>query len=763
MRKNKSVYYTLLFFITYFNVYGQETITKVQVLQEENNIPIPYANISWKYITETNLKGNAVSDEDGYFSIKNESNREVSITISCIGFKAYTDTIRIEETHKIYLKEDIFNLEQVTVTGTRTPHSLKRAPVLTQVVSSKEIDQINATTVLEALESEIPGIETARHGYGPALNMQGLDASYTLVLIDGERAAGETDGNIDYSKINAGNIDRIEIIRGASSTLYGSNAIGGVINIITKKPKNNVDFKIDLRYDQQNEKNYSSADLDLVDDGDYRLYLQNHDFPTLNGNISLGIKKEKLYSHTYINFKSADAYQLTDSKAIEKYYPNFDTTIINNDNVGTPTSSINGYMDYTINQKIGYQNDHWKYELRANYYQHEEFDFDNNNIHNLFKNYTIGGHANYTINSNQNLNFALNHDTYNKFDAFDKTDDKSHNYRQSFNNARLNYTLNLKEKHNLLIGVENFNEELESDMFDSSGVLITKNANDFVWIIQDEYKLKDQFIMILGARNSWHSAYGYHITPSVSAKYSVRKINFRLYYARGFRSPSLKELYMNWDHLGMFEIIGNSDLKPEENNYYSFSAEYLHNNSNLNITLITSYNQIYNKIDGYWSGSNQDTYYYNNVGEQSIINIEGLLKWKIWKGIKLKGGYVYTKLTDISESVNLSAISPHSFTTQIEYSFQKENYRLSANISGKIRSKKEYMVQSDINDIYPEEYYQVKYPAYSIWNFTINQKYLSYSLNAGIKNLFNYIAPIANYNTSASPGRRYFISLGYNF
>jgi len=222
-------------------------------------------------------------------------------------------------------------------------------------------------------------------------------------------------------------------------------------------------------------------------------------------------------------------------------------------------------------------------------------------------------------------------------------------------------------------------------------------------------------------------------------------------------------LYMNWDHLGMFEIMGNTDLKPEENNYYSFSAEYINSKRNLNVSFITSYNQIYDKIDGYWSGINQDVYYYSNIGEQNILNIESILKWKVYKGIKLKGGYVYTDILDNSKSINLSAISPHAFTTQLEYSYKHKNYHLVSNISGKINSKKEYNVLSDDDDIYPGEYYQVKYPSYSIWNFALNQQFLKYSLNLGIKNLFDYKAPIANYNTSASPGRRYYISIGYKF
>ncbi|HNV52991.1 MAG TPA: TonB-dependent receptor plug domain-containing protein, partial [Tenuifilaceae bacterium] len=113
---------------------------------------------------------------------------------------------------------------------------MKETPVLTQLVSRKDISGIKATTVNDILEMEIPSVEMNLHGYGAALSSQGLEGKYTLVLIDGERMAGENDGNVDFSRINAANIEQVEIVKGASSALYGSNAIGSVINIITKKP-----------------------------------------------------------------------------------------------------------------------------------------------------------------------------------------------------------------------------------------------------------------------------------------------------------------------------------------------------------------------------------------------------------------------------------------------------------------------------------------------------------------------------------------------
>ena len=738
--------------------------TQIKILNKGTESPVQFAHVLWQDALHVSISGSTISNSNGLVSIQNNISNQIIISVSCVGYKSLLDTIDILQTNTIHLSEDIFNLDQVTVTGTRTPHTLNKAPVLTQLISSKEIENIDATTALEILETEVPGIEISQNGYGPSLSMQGLDANYTLILIDGERIAGETDGNIDFYKINPGNIDRIELVRGSVSTLYGSSAMGGVINIITKKPKKPFDFKVDLKYGQTNQRNYTSAFLDREDDGDLRLYLKNHDLPNLNGNINIGMRKKGFYSNTFINFKSSDAYQLIDSKAIHKNYSRLDTVIIDNEYVGKVSSSINGYYDYSISQKIGFDNNKkWKHEIKGNYYQHEEFDFDNNGKHNFNKSFTINEKTQYKISEIQSLNFSSNFDKYQKFDAFDKSEQQKNVYNQTIYNIKLNYNLQIGEKHNLLVGAENFYEVLESDMFDSTESIIAKNANNFVVILQDEFNLSKYITFIVGVRNGWHSAYNHNITPTVSSKISLNSFNLRFSYARGFRSPSLKELYMNWDHLGMFEIIGDPNMKPEKNNYYSFSTDYKNIKKHLNLTFITSYNQIFNKIEGYWSGSNQDIYFYSNIGKQSIFNIEGILKWKFLNHFLLKGGYIYSNIIDSDNIEEISVISPHSFTSQLAYNFKKNNYNLNINLTGKITGSKTFEVLASEDEIYPGNYYQVEYPMYSIWNIAVNQKFSHYKLNIGVRNLFNFQAPIVNFNTSTSSGRRFYINIGYEF
>ena len=126
-------------------------------------------------------------------------------------------------------------VNEVVVTGSRTARPIKLSPVSTQVIGGKELVDAGYADLTKALQQETPGMNIQKVGFGNEISMQGLDARHVLFLQDGERLTGDMAGNLDYERFNLHAIDRIEIVKGASSTLYGSRASGAVINLITKK------------------------------------------------------------------------------------------------------------------------------------------------------------------------------------------------------------------------------------------------------------------------------------------------------------------------------------------------------------------------------------------------------------------------------------------------------------------------------------------------------------------------------------------------
>lgn len=154
----------------------------------------------------------------------------------------------------------MFSLNDVVVTGTRTPKFLKDTPIQTRVINAKDIAKLDATNVQDLLQQELPGVEFSyAMNQQTHLNFSGFGGQGVLFLVDGERLAGETMDDVDFTRLNMDNVERIEIVKGAASALYGSNATGGVINIITKRNKQPWTLNVNARYAKHNEQRYGAS------------------------------------------------------------------------------------------------------------------------------------------------------------------------------------------------------------------------------------------------------------------------------------------------------------------------------------------------------------------------------------------------------------------------------------------------------------------------------------------------------------------------
>ncbi|MGE0077968.1 MAG: TonB-dependent receptor [Bacteroidales bacterium] len=751
MRSIKIFVFIVFFILLFFESFSQVFI--VEVKDSLAGTPIPNVNIRWQSVD--GKKDGLTTNSKGYAAVSSMAD-SLNIEVSCVGYKTYTGVILKGLHNTVNLVEDVFNLDEVTVTGTRTPHSLKKTPVLTQLVSRRDIVSTQAATVVDLLATEIPSAEVNRHGFGSSLSSQGLEAKYTLILIDGERMAGESDANVDFSRINTANIERVEIVKGATSSLYGSSAMGSVINIITRKPAKTFDVNVNLRYAEPNEKNNTKAQIDMFDEQYEKTFYRNQDRPNINGDLSVGYRKNSFYTQNYFGYKSSDAYLLYNSKPIVKYYPEIDSTV--NEGVEANPSTINGFEDYTITSKVGFDGKNWNGEIRGSYYNHEEFDFSRDWNHNIYRDYSFGAFTQRRFSDSSSLKLSYYYDEYNKFDYMEKKKSAELSYSNVFNHVKLTYTAQLLKKHTMFFGTEFFNEYLKCDRY-SSLELDNHSIHDVVVVLQDEYALNHNITLVGAVRGGIHSVHKLHVSPSVSLKMVQGNFIHRVSYARGFRSPTLKELYMNWDHQGMFSIIGNINLKPEVSNYYSVSTDYINTQNLLNVTAIVALNQIYDKIGGVWT-NNQTEYHYKNLDDFNVFNAELITRWKFLNSFMLKAGYVYTKVLEKESVARLSETSPHSFTGQLEYVFRKGWYALTSNVTVKVIGRKDISeLDEDINT-----YYNISYPTYSLWNINITQQFKTHlSVAFGIKNLFNYTAPIAGFSTTSTVGRRFHVSVGYNF
>ncbi|WP_025006965.1 TonB-dependent receptor [Marinilabilia salmonicolor] len=222
------------------SAYSQSTSLSGKITTSKSGKSLPGANI---YFKGTNT--GTASNNKGHYEFNSIKPGNYSLIVSFNGFKRIRQDVEIVEGRNemdFSLEESTSNLGEVVVTGTGTAHHLKNAPVPTELISSKEVKSVGATDFNDLMLSLSPSFDFSPGSMGAFMKLNGLSNDFIVVLIDGKRLYGDIGGNIDLNRINPDNIERIEILKGASSLLYGSDAIAGVVNVITKKSRQRSHF-----------------------------------------------------------------------------------------------------------------------------------------------------------------------------------------------------------------------------------------------------------------------------------------------------------------------------------------------------------------------------------------------------------------------------------------------------------------------------------------------------------------------------------------
>ena len=725
------------------------------------------------------------------------------------------------------------NMEDVVITATRTPLPLKKTPVITRVITARDLESRGVATIQEALENELAGVEFHQAGYGTSLSFQGLDARYVLFLVNGERMAGETYGNIDYARIPVSNIERIEIVRGASSVLYGSNAMGAVVNIITKMPQKQVEVNASLRYGTPYQDNRSETLGGSNTESDIKTYRNKLDLPNLRGDVSVGFNTGKLQSLTTLSYRTVDAYKLVGTKDEVRHYaagelkkmgpkmipvigpggsvvgmrPEMDpttgmpvfevkstnlndtTVIVSPDSRGL---SVSGWRDINVGQRFDYTlSKKFRFELSGNYFNKQRYDFngsilDDNPMSNNSKPWTYETYEGYNIkalmehspNENNKVYLSFIRDEYfRNLDSLSGVSTPKQNH--IFNTPRLLWTLKAGESHRLTTGLELVNEQLHFDM-NPLGYDDLKSMNTGSLYVQDEIRSQKALSFTAGVRADWNNRFGWHVTPKVSVKYSVGKFTIRGNYANGYRNPTLKELFMEFKvpTQGETYIMGNDALKPETNHYLSLAGEFTTQDFNISATLYNSYFR--NKIDvrGHMEGL-KTMLQYENIRRSQMGGIELIARWRICRGLFLRGNYNYLfQIDDASqESTQYIYPSPHTATLQADYGFSAgNNCYINFNATLRYVGAKTYedfmpiidlsgMSSGSIADLkYWTGSYSARQEGYVICDAAINFDFKEMvGISVGVDNIGNYRPKIVNFNSATTPRRNMFIRVSYAF
>ena len=629
---------------------------------------------------------------------------------------------------------DSVELDPIVVTASHTPKSLKDAPVVTRLITLRDIRIVDATNIQDMLIQEIPGLE---FGFAmtqeTSLNMSGFGGSSVLFLVDGERMAGETMDNVDYNRMNLDNVGRIEIVKGASSALYGSNAVGGVVNIISRENLEPWTANINSRFNTFGNEWRNGASFS---------------FNTKKWNSLTN------FQHTKIDPIDLPKPYSSEEIAIElmkkaQGLP-YDERVLNDD---SNLSRLYGQKTYNIKERLTWRaTDHLTLIGRGGYFfrtsERDTYDYH-------FNAYSAGLKGKYAWEPGRYLELSYAYDQYDKANFMPdgtRTHDHDYSNRQHVVHALYSHSFG---KNTLLLGADYLNDYLTTYQFIDNTSHSQNNIDGFA---QFDWNITPRFNVVGSVRYDYFSASSLNaLTGRLALVYKFPWMTFRANYASGFRAPTLKEMYMHFDMGNMgYWIIGNPELEPEKSNNFNVAIERQNRIRNSGIL-----DGVYNfTLMGYCNLFDKriTTIDYTFEGKESALywNEDGVNVWGVdvslghyfdW-GLTLKLNYSWMHETGNVYFSQFNQPRNHSMTWRIGYAHRFARfYALDAALSGRSQGEP----QSGRTDVDQ---------GYTIWKLMLQHHlWQGITLNTAIDNLFNYKPRGYYYSSPLTTGTSFSVGL----
>ncbi len=537
--------------------------------------------------------------------------------------------------------QDVSELDDIVVTASRTEQKLADSPVATELVSREDLANSGAQDVADFLQMH-PGIQVVPSTFGTRIQMQGLDSKYIIVLVDGEKVVGRKYGILDLSRFTTENVERIEIVKGNMSALYGSEAIGGVINIITRKVGSGRQVTLNGR---------------VGEGGQY------------DGGASFSTAGNRLRSRISADAHTADAFDLDDTDS---------------------WTSGNSNEQYTIAAKAHYQAaEDLEISARAEYMHKvaEGVDVSGAAIldrSNTTDTQTVALSAQWKkpdfANTTARLSFTNYQDQFtydqrnsNAMDDFQET-------KQRLGLVGLQHDRYILDNHYLSVGLETSYEAMDSERLNGNKGDRTRSA----LYLQDEWEVgtKNLFVLLPGIRLDHDSQFGTNLSPKISFRHDpTDKITVRASYGLGFRAPDFKELYLLFEHPGVgYRILGNPDLNPETSLSASAGIEYKAR-KNLWFSLSGFRHDVEDLIQAELEPIEGDPLYhwlgiYRNVSKALLQGIDVTTSYSPWEILSLDVGYSYLDSEDKDTSEALEGRAENTVTGSLSLHSQTWNFSL---------------------------------------------------------------------------------------
>lgn len=708
-------------------VSAQVTI-KGRVLNSETGEPVVGANIR----VDHSLQG-GTTNAKGEFIIKGLPDGKQTLQVSHLNYepqrystsKSVNDVvIRMTESHN--------NLNQVVVTGTGTHRRMVDSPIPVNVLTAKDIKEANVTNLEEALTKLTSNFSFSTSGMGTEMVLNGLNSDYILVLVNGRKLIGDD----ALMRINMANVKRIEILNGSASALYGSDAIGGVINIITDDSKNKID---------------ASSTTKVSDHGRF------------SEAVNLDLNVGKLSSYISYQRQQSDGWKL---------HPMTETVNKKGEVKLDPTDkqAFTGYHSNTVNQSFSYSLNH-KTTLYA---QGSYYNFLNDRPvteykYNMYhENYTYGFGMKYIVNKKAYIDADFYSDNYKS--AYDyiqesgdfKIGDKETRKKQYFYRGNVKSIIKVNSKNKLSAGLEYLDEKLESE----SDNISNKTLYTMALYAQDEWTIAESLQAVVGLRYIYNETFEDHFTPTASIMYREGGFRGRLSFATGFRTPTLSEIYAtDLAKTTNRYTIGNLELKPEESKNFSLNLEYTHSRFSVSATAFV--NNVTDMIN-YRTLSDEEAAQYgdydevrqrDNIDKVRIKGVNVNANAYLGLGFNLGAGYTLLDARNLITDKPIDKSVKYAGNVNAQWSKNWGLYGLNINMVGRGQGKRY------------SETYDYDSSGFMLWDLntghTFNLKYFILNAGLGVENLFDWVDD-RPWNTkkpysTITPGRAFYASLTIRF
>lgn len=608
--------------------------------------------------------------------------------------------------------DSLFNLDEVVVTGTRTPKLLKDAPIQTRLITAEDIRRADATNIQDLLAQELPGVEfTYAMNQQVNMNLAGFAGQNVLVLINGERIAGETMENTDFSRLTMQNVERIEIVKGAASALYGSNAAGCVINIITRDADKPWSVNVNARLADHNEQRYGGT---------------------------VGFKAGKVGNSIDVTHTTIDTYTLCEDTQDDCDF-----------------RTVYGARTWNVSDRLVYTPmDNLKFSAHLGYYFKERM--YNVDMPDRYRDFSGGVNGEWRLSDNDIMELSYNYDQYDKSDYIKLKDYDIRDYRNVQHSTRMLYSHSFAEDNVLTLGGDFMRDYLDSYQF-TDGAKRQYSSDIFA---QYDISLDRHWEVIAAGRMDYFSdADDMHFTGKAGARYRTGALTVRAGYAGGFRAPTMKEKYMRYDMSGFFWIHGSKDLKAETSHAFNASVEYAKGGYNFN--LAANYSLVGDKISTSTplTAADDPAYHYVqyiNLDNVQVLGVEAAAqgRWAL-TGKSMIGArlaYCYTHEEVKGNTVNqYCPARPHSVNVRVDWDRKVSGwYGLNVALTGRILSAVDY---TSMEMVAPYVQYDVHNPAYSIWKLQLTNRFKdSVRLNIALDNLFDYRPRTYCFNSPVTSG-----------